>query len=53
MERADKPFPQLEMCNYLLATLPPGMLQMFWSRQQDGYFATDYDKVVDALDKGS
>ena len=51
MERADKPFSQFEMCNYLLATPPIGFSQMFWSRQQEGFFATDYGKLVDALEK--
>jgi hypothetical protein len=34
-----------------LALLPQTFNQMFWSRQQAGYFATDFGKLVDSLEK--
>ena len=51
MERADKPYSKYEMCQILLTIIPTGFEEMYLSRQPKNHYPTDYDDLVDALER--
>jgi len=48
MPRASVPFPEYEMCTYLLNACPVGMKEMYWSRKGQ-HFPCNVDQLIEDL----
>ena len=48
MPRANVPFPEYEMCTYLLNACPVGMKEMYWSRKGQ-HFPCNVDQLIEDL----